>query len=489
MKNISKLLLFGIISSIAFCVSAQHPIYRPPIVRVEPTAIDDTTANPAPIHKFYNDTLKIDTTILRNRPKTMIKAGELDTLRNQLKSKLEAPDFYKIEVDTSLSTLPIPSYFFRQPVFCGYNPSLNDTIDIYNHATNVEEDNELTQWLEDEIAHTRHLENIKQTYMISNPQTVRYNIETLPIAPKRVYTKIDPSKSKLTVVNQDISAVATDLAPADIKRRNWLHSFNGLLQFSQAYISPNWYQGGNNNLNVLLNTDFNIKLNEAFHPNLLFETDIKYKLAMNSAPEDTLRSYSISDDIFQLNSKFGVRAAKRWFYSIQMQFKTQLLNGYKTNTNDLIASVLSPGELNVGLGMTYNYANEKKTFTFDASVSPLSYNLRTCINGLIDETAFGIESGKKISSEMGSSGEAKLKWQISHNISLSTRLFAFTDYTYFQGDLENTLAFTINRFLSTQINVHLRYDTSAPAIAWSKWGQLQMKEILSFGFAYNFKNL
>lgn len=489
MKNISKLLLLGIFSCITLSVTAQHTIYRPPIVRIEPTLIGDSTSKPTPIHKFYNDTLKFDTTIMRNRPKTMTKAGELDTILNQLKLRLESPDFYKIEADTTLSTLPIPSYFFRQPVFCGYNPSLNDSIDIYNNALSDTKDNELTQWISDEIAHTRHLESIKQTYMISNPQTVRYNIETLPIAPKRVFTKIDPSESKLTVTNQDISSVATNLAPADIKRRNWLHSFNGLLQFSQAYISPNWYQGGNNNLNVLLNTDFSIKLNEAFHPNLLFETDFKYKLAMNSAPEDTLRNYSISDDIFQLNSKFGVRAAKRWFYSIQLQFKTQLLNGYKTNSNDLIASILSPGELNVGLGMTYNYANEKKTFTFDASVSPLSYNLRTCINGLIDETSFGIESGKKISSEMGSSGEAKLKWQISHNISLSTRLFAFTDYSYIQSDLENTLSFAINRFLSTQINVHLRYDTSAPAIAWSKWGQFQMKEILSFGFAYNFKNL
>ena len=31
---------------------------------------------------------------------------------------------------------------------------------------------------------------------------------------------------------------------------------------------------------------------------------------------------------------------------------------------------MSPGELNVGVGMTYNYANPKKTFTLDASISP-----------------------------------------------------------------------------------------------------------------------
>ena len=60
---------------------------------------------------------------------------------------------------------------------------------------------------------------------------------------------------------------------------------------------------------------------------------------------------------------------------------------------------------------------------------------------------------------------------------------------YAKSDLENTLSFAINRFLSTQINVHLRYDSSTPRIEGSKWHKLQLKEILSFGFAYNFKNL
>ena len=139
--------------------------------------------------------------------------------------------------------------------------------------------------------------------------------------------------------------------------------------------------------------------------------------------------------------------------------------------------------------MTYNYANEKKTFSFDASISPLSYNLKSCINSRMHETDFGIPAGKKTTSDIGSSGEGKLKWQIAHNISLSSRLFVFTDYQYIQGDLENTLSFAINRFLSTQINVNMRYDSSSPRIPGSKWHKFQLKEILSFGFAYSFKNL
>ena len=484
MKNITSYILLCILSCITLGASAQDHIYRTPIVRVQPTLIieDDTVA--VPVHKFYNDTLVLDTTKFRNRPSMLPKASELDTLLNQLKTKLASPDFYKIEVDTTIETLPIPRYFFRQPVFCGYNTALNDTIDTYINAMTPQEE-ELTLWLARKIAHNRRLENIKQNYMIENPSKVQYNLETLPIAPKRVFSKIDPSDSKITV-QQNLTIVAATVDNAEIKRLNWLNSFDGILQFSQAYNSPNWYQGGTNSLNMLLNLEYNIKLNEKFHPNLLFDNNFKYKLTLTSAPEDELRNYSISDDIFQINTKFGVRAAKRWFYSIQAQFKTQLLNSYVTNTYDLKSAFLSPGELNVGLGMTYNYANEKKTFTFDASVSPLSYNMKTSINSGIDETTFGIEPGKNFVNEFGSSGEAKLKWNISHNISLATRLFAFSDYSYFQGDLENTLAFNINRFLSTQINVNLRYDTSAESI--EKWQRLQLKEILSFGFSYRFKN-
>jgi hypothetical protein len=75
-------------------------------------------------------------------------------------------------------------------------------------------------------------------------------------------------------------------------------------------------------------------------------------------------------------------------------------------------------------------------------------------------------------------------WQIAYNIKLTSTLTAFTDYSYIQGDWENTLAFTINRFLSTQIYVHLRYDSTTARADDSAWHKWQLKEVLSFGFSY-----
>jgi putative salt-induced outer membrane protein YdiY len=90
----------------------------------------------------------------------------------------------------------------------------------------------------------------------------------------------------------------------------------------------------------------------------------------------------------------------------------------------------------------------------------------------------------------GSSGECKLTWQMTKNISFTSRLFGFTDYGYIQADWENTLTMDINKFLKTQIYVHARYDSTTPRIEDEpNWHNLQVKEILSFGFTYSFKSV
>lgn len=185
----------------------------------------------------------------------------------------------------------------------------------------------------------------------------------------------------------------------------------------------------------------------------------------------------------------GYKASKHWYYSTNVSFKTQLLRNFKSNTRDLKSSFMSPGELNVGVGMTYNYANPKKTFTLDASISPFSWNMKTCIDKKMDETSFGIKEGRKTVSQYGSNAEGSLYWAICNNINIRSRLFVFTNYDYAYGDWENTLSFNINRFLSTQIYVHMRYDTSTPRIENESWHKFQLKEILSFGFAYKFSNI
>lgn len=377
-----------------------------------------------------------------------------------------------------------PRRFFGRPVYSGFNIFQPDSAKF----TGTVSPSSPFYWIEREKIRNSNIGRLSQNMIFAHPEAIIYNEELLPEPPKAYIATVDPSTARIDIKEKPISIKDVKDTPkaVELKRKNWLSSFNGNVQFSQAFISPNWYQGGNNNLNVLASAIYNIKLNQAFHPNLLFDNTIQYKLGLASAPEDSLRNYSISEDLFQVNTQFGVKAWKRWFYSVTGQFKTQLLNNYKSNTNDLTAAFLSPGELNLGVGMTYDYTNPKKTFTFKASIAPFSYNLKMCTSNRVDQTAFGIEEGRHYASEYGSNLEAKLAWKLAHNISYTSRLFAFTDYDYLQGDWENTFQFDINRFLSTQLYVHVRYDSKtadSPDSSWHKW---QIKEILSFGFSYRF---
>lgn len=384
--------------------------------------------------------------------------------------------------------MEIPATFFGPVVFNGYE--MMDSFDLMDmRGSGVVQD--AMTWINREVDMSKRMRRVKQNYIINNPQHVKYNYDSLPAPPKEFTAVVDPTKSTIVVkdLNLNKSEVEQHVEVNEVKRVNWLRSFDGSVQFSQAYISPNWYQGGNNNLNMIANAIYNVKLNQAFYPNLLFDTTVQYKLGVYSAPDDSLRNYSISEDIFRINSKFGLKAAKSWYYSVTADFKTQLFNGYKKNSNDLQASLLSPAELNVGLGMTYSYANDKKKLSFDASIAPLSYNLKICTNDKMDETAFGIDEGRTTAHQFGSSAEGKMTWKLMYNITYTSRLFLFSNYEYVQGDWENRLSFDINRFLSTQIFVHLRYDSGsshAPNASWKDW---QMKEILSFGFSYKFSTI
>ncbi len=341
-------------------------------------------------------------------------------------------------------------------------------------------------WLENVVQQRHRVNDARYRLMIENPDIVKFNESRLPKPPKEVVVEIDPSATELQVEAQKVDG--EKFKPVDrreIKVHNWLHTLVGSLHGTQAYISNNWYQGGENNLNLLADVQWDCNLNQKLHPNWLFNNTLHYRLGVATAKGDSLRNYCINEDNFQFSSQLGYKAVKNWYYSASLLFKTQLLKNYVTNTHDLAASFLSSGELNVGLGMTYDYKDKDGYKMFNLSIAPLSYNLKICRDiDHIDPTKFGIDAGKHTKHSFGSTVEMKFEWKITPSISWKTRLYAFTDYEYVQGDWENTFSFSVNSFLSTQIFTHLRYDKSRPWVEnWKYW---QFKEILSFGLTYKF---
>ena len=213
----------------------------------------------------------------------------------------------------------------------------------------------LPAWLHDAI----QLRNIQDDFMyglmVVHPRYIQFAEWNLPIPP--TLPKEDRSfmgyLRSLNLPQVDVAeAEVTPTAPGG--RINWLHTLNFALQLSQAYISQNWYQGGNDYLAFFGNFLWDVQLNQVYHPNMLFNSTLSYKLAINSTAQDTHHKYTISQELFQYNLKFGYKAAHKWFYSFTAQFKTQFLHNYEANSDNRMAAFLSPGQLNLGLGMTYN---------------------------------------------------------------------------------------------------------------------------------------
>lgn len=340
-------------------------------------------------------------------------------------------------------------------------------------------------WLHEVQRARQEAQRRRHALAIGNPDLVRYNADSLPEAPSAVVVKADPSASLLAVEEKSLPTPAVPEDGRAAKVHNWLHTFNASLHFTQCYLSDNWYQGGQNNLNVLGDLNWEFNLNQTLHPKWLFNNTLHYKLGVSTASGDSLRNYHLNEDLLQFNSQLGYKAVEHWYYSANLQFKTQFFKNYKTNTRDLTAAFLSPGELTLGLGMTYNYKDKEEIKVFTLALSPLSYNLKICRDIVnLDPTTFGIDAGHHTKHSFGSSLEGKFTWKITPNIIWTSRLYAFTDYHYAQGDWENTLDFSINKYLNTKIFTHLRFDNSAPRHAdWRYW---QFKEILSFGLTYRF---
>ena len=422
---------------------------------------------PANLYADGNDVAPLDSVSVENQL-TQALFAQSDTLPS----------------DTTMVFAPLPKIMLLPPVYSGYE--MFDNWDPFKPEIGKDA---WMNWIDSAKAVDTRSAITMQNFMVNHPDLVPNNIAFMAQPPRKFYATVNPSDHKIEI--KEYGVEAPEKMDVEVKKRHWIRTFSASLQFSQAFISPNWYQGGNNNLNFLANIFYNVKLNQAFHPKLLFETTMQYKLGINSAPDDSLRNYSISEDLLQINSTFGIKAARHWYYSITGQFKTQLLNSYLVNSNTLASAFLSPAELNLGLGMTYNYAAPKGNVTFDATISPLSYNLKICTkpDNVLAHATFGIDPDKKTKSEIGSSAEVKLGWKITDNITFTSRIFAFTNYHNFTADWENTLAMAINKFLTTQIYVHARYDTDTPPVENPHWHKLQLKEILSFGVAYKFSSL
>ncbi|MEI8085718.1 MAG: DUF3078 domain-containing protein [Paludibacter sp.] len=261
----------------------------------------------------------------------------------------------------------------------------------------------------------------------------------------------------------------------------WSHKASSLAQFSQNYVSQNWYQGGNSNLAVL--GILSGQLNYDNKKSIQWENNAEWRMGFNTVTGDSLRTLSTNDDVLKINSKLGIKAGGNWFYSGSVDFSTQFFNSYKgINSPVKKASLFTPVRLNVGFGFDYKYQK-----LLSLMISPVAFKyIYMSDNVGVAPNLFGIKTGENTLSEVGSSFKAVLTYAPVREIQFDSKMSFYTNYQKVEIDWELVCNMTINRFMSTRISFNPRYDNTVIEKPGEN-AKPQFKQFMSVGFSHKFR--
>ena len=268
-----------------------------------------------------------------------------------------------------------------------------------------------------------------------------------------------------------------------LARKYWFPGLESSIQFSQTYISPNWHKGGNSAL--ALHSKQLLRLSyEREKVNWLNE--LEWRIGLNAEIRDSLQGYNISDDLLRLRSNLGIKAFKGWYYSLDVEARTQAFEQWSEDKKVLYSAFASPLTLTAGLGMKWVVDNKSKThygrrFRLDLNIAPLAYDFKWSARKDIDMTRHGFKEGKNIYSAIGSMLRANMIWDFTDTFAWESRLYYNTSYKRIETEFENSLIFAFSRYFSTRVNVLLRYDDAVPLTPENR-SRLQIYQMLTVGF-------
>ena len=289
---------------------------------------------------------------------------------------------------------------------------------------------------------------------------------------------------------KDIDIELRKIKTIKIEPPTWSIGGAGSFSFAQGYL-VNWVKGGENSVSTLTVLDLYANNSKA---NSKWDNNAQFKYGILTTGEKSLRKNA---DIFQVNTKFGQKAINNWYYSLLVTLKSQIVRGYDyPNDSIVVSGFLAPAYVFFALGL--DYKPSKKISVLISPITSKSTIVRDTAR--IDQTKYGLAEDKMIKRETGAYIKTKVKFDITKDILLDSKLGLFTNYAHnpqnIDIDWEVMLSLKINKYISTNISTHMIYDDDIDVpiykktdTTWEKIGtskRIQFKEILSLGFSYKF---
>jgi hypothetical protein len=272
------------------------------------------------------------------------------------------------------------------------------------------------------------------------------------------------------------------------------------LMFSQVSFS-NWAAGGENN--VTFNGFFNFYAGYVKGKSK-WENILALSYGQTKSGEKEFRK---NEDKIDFLSTYGLKAAEKWYYSANLNFKTQFTTGYNyhedTIPKEKISDFMAPGYLSLGLGAEYRPYDFMSIY-----ISPVTARwIFVSDQELADRGAFGVEKaeydpfdssvvlkGETIKQEFGAYFRFLFVKDIFKNVNLNTKFELFSNYMKEPQNIDvnwdTMITMKVNSWLSANFGIQMLYDHDTPITDKDgKTGpRTQIKELFAIGLNYKIFN-
>ena len=280
------------------------------------------------------------------------------------------------------------------------------------------------------------------------------------------------------------------------------HQFEGSIGLTANQLGITyWAAGGESNMSGKISGNFKYTYNRKMFN---YVTSGLFVYGAQGYTKD--KRWEKTEDRLELSMTMTHNNNRNLTFTAISMLKTQFTNGYAYPNDSIpISKFFAPAYLTVSIGYTYNIHNIVSIFMSPAAGKFTFVNDQT----LADKGSFGVEAGywnivegdstwipgKRFLGELGFNILIKYKQDFKNNVSLFSNLNLYNNYMdvnranrwNIDVDWETGIKLTVNKRISTIINVHLIYDDNVRFLIDGKQKPiLQFKESIGITFLYKF---